>query len=332
MQDRPALTALDKVIAKSRVEMYKPIQIAEVLYHLRIKGDFTALELDKYKNPSVAWRNQVTDRIMGKHSTSTAQFQHHVWSPSAMPPEALAVLDELNRSNATIEKLIYKAVLDKQVDLIDFRNSIISLISAQELEQLFAKFADPSLASSRDRLFEIIVSSVLQAALFDQKIFLSVLGLEASMHGSLGAISRLVSSRQIPLQVARLGRTNAADAGIDVWTNFGVLVNVKHRVVDRVLIDQILLDTPKGELLIVCLGVTQDVTDYLAHGTHGREIAFLTLHEIWDECDNFTSNHQTWKFFKTTLLHQFDEEFPMALSLMAFLQERGYVEDLVDKM
>jgi type II restriction enzyme len=327
-----ALAALEHVISISRVEMYKPIQIAEVLYRLRTKGGFTALELDKYKNPSKAWRDQVTDRLMGKHSTSTAQFQNHLWGPSAMPPEYLLQLDEVNRANAEIEKRIYKAVFDKQVDLIGCRNSIISLISADELEKLFSKFADPALVSSRDRLFEIIVSSVLQAALFDQKIFLSVLGFEANASGSLGAISRLVSSRQIPLQVARLGRTNAADAGIDVWTNFGVLVNVKHRLIDRALIEQIILDTPKGELLIVCLGVTQDATDFLAQASHEREITFLTLAEIWDECDNFVSSHETWKFFKAALLHQFDEEFPMALTLTSFLEERGYIEDLVEEL
>ena len=34
-----AKAALDKVIQKSRVHMYKPIQIAEILYHHRMYGD-----------------------------------------------------------------------------------------------------------------------------------------------------------------------------------------------------------------------------------------------------------------------------------------------------
>ena len=41
-----AKQALDKVIAKARVHLYKPIQIAEILYRDRVEGDIDLLDKD----------------------------------------------------------------------------------------------------------------------------------------------------------------------------------------------------------------------------------------------------------------------------------------------
>ncbi len=53
MPDRnQAKTALDKIISKSRVHLYKPIQIAEILYHDRTYGDINLLEVEDYRTKS----------------------------------------------------------------------------------------------------------------------------------------------------------------------------------------------------------------------------------------------------------------------------------------
>ena len=44
--------ALDTVITKSRIHLYKPIQIAEILYHIRRYGDINPLELEEYRTKS----------------------------------------------------------------------------------------------------------------------------------------------------------------------------------------------------------------------------------------------------------------------------------------
>lgn len=48
-----AKQALDKIVSKGRIHLYKPIQIAEILYRDRTKGDIDLSNLSTYKNASI---------------------------------------------------------------------------------------------------------------------------------------------------------------------------------------------------------------------------------------------------------------------------------------
>ncbi len=65
-----AKKALDTVITKSRVHLYKPIQIAEILYHIRMYGDINPLELEEYRTKSKRWRDDVCRVLLGRTCTS----------------------------------------------------------------------------------------------------------------------------------------------------------------------------------------------------------------------------------------------------------------------
>lgn len=108
MKIEQAKERLDYIIRIGRVDLYKPIQIAEVLFHSRTVGDINALDLTTYQNSSLRWRNEITLRLSGKVSTSSARYQHDVWNPTAIPPKVLAVLDAENRrTNGAVERYIY---------------------------------------------------------------------------------------------------------------------------------------------------------------------------------------------------------------------------------
>lgn len=47
-----AKQALDNLIKKSRVHLYKPIQVAEILRFLRLNPHINALDLESYRNQS----------------------------------------------------------------------------------------------------------------------------------------------------------------------------------------------------------------------------------------------------------------------------------------
>ena len=47
-----AKARLDLIIAKGRVDLYKPIQVAEVLYRSRTVGDVKPLDPDTYRRQS----------------------------------------------------------------------------------------------------------------------------------------------------------------------------------------------------------------------------------------------------------------------------------------
>ena len=57
--------ALDKVIKKSRVHLYKPIQIAEILHKDRVEKAIDLKDLETYRSVSKKWRDQVTAQLVG---------------------------------------------------------------------------------------------------------------------------------------------------------------------------------------------------------------------------------------------------------------------------
>lgn len=58
-----AKTRLDLIIGKSRVDLYKPIHIAEVLHRSHTVGDFDVAKLETFQNPSLRWRNEITQKL-----------------------------------------------------------------------------------------------------------------------------------------------------------------------------------------------------------------------------------------------------------------------------
>lgn len=61
-----AKAALDLVIKKSRIHLYKPIQIAEILHRDRIVGDIDLADLETYRNKSKAWRDEMCIALLGR--------------------------------------------------------------------------------------------------------------------------------------------------------------------------------------------------------------------------------------------------------------------------
>ena len=307
--------------------MYKPIQIAEVLRHHRL-GEITDLsDIESFRNRSIHWRNDVTTELMGKVSTSSARFQHDVWNESAMKSEYLVQLGAANLQDASIEKMIYRAISKKQEILIDFFFKLENVSTASGLKKLFSLFDSDNLQTSRDRLFEILISSTFEALMEENEIFLSIRGLNSTSNSfALAAVSKLVGSREIRLKMSRLGRTNSADAGVDVWSNFGVIVNIKHRLVDEQLLSTILEDTPNGELLIVCKAVTSKALSVTWDPTNQRAVSILTLDQVWSSVEDLELEQLNWDNFMSNFIQAFRREFPLVSSLVEFMNSRNYLD------
>ena len=108
MNIQEAKQALDKIISKARIHLYKPIQIAEILYRDRIEGDIDLEDLETYRNQSKKWRDIICLRFLGRTSTSSARYQDDIFNENAVPPSVLCVLGTENRLKAGIvEKYIY---------------------------------------------------------------------------------------------------------------------------------------------------------------------------------------------------------------------------------
>ncbi len=91
MDTEQALKALDKIIMKSRIHFYKPIQIAEILYHDRVFHDVNLSSLETYRNKSKKWRDDMSMLLLGRVCTSSARFQDNLFDSNAVPPAVLEI-------------------------------------------------------------------------------------------------------------------------------------------------------------------------------------------------------------------------------------------------
>src|SRR5699024_4927244 len=95
--------------------MYKPIQIAEILKAYRFgEKDLDLNDLNTYRTKSKRWRDDVTIRLIGRVSTSSARFQDNLFEANAIPPNVLSILgEENNLKNGVIESYIYHRFKEK---------------------------------------------------------------------------------------------------------------------------------------------------------------------------------------------------------------------------
>lgn len=328
MDLKEAKEKLDHVISIGRVEMYKPIQIAEVLYRLRTVGQLEPLDKESYRVSSRHWRDSVTLELMGKVSTSSARFQDDIWNESALPPAALEALSNANRENGEVEVYIYSHIGDKINKVIGARSLLEQGASFNNVKELLDRFNSPGLTTSADRIFEIFGLAILETELRLCKATISIQVDSASLIKTESASKMLDLVVDYPesLTIQRLGHTNAADAGLDMWTNFGVSVSVKRRFVDLALLQQVLFETPFERVFIVCL-------DYDVWGTQeflserrnsGQRVSFLTLKDMYSSVRGFGADKVIADRFHAAFLRVFDREFPLALTLKGFLSRRNY--------
>jgi type II restriction enzyme len=319
---------LDHVIKRSRVEMYKPIQVAEVLARARTSNEVNLAQVETYRVKSRQWRDEVTLGLFNKVSTSTMRFQDDLWNESAVPPPAMIALGKANSANKTVEAYIYRFVADKNKDLAGARATLSRLKTSQELKEVLKAFSSSKLTSSADRLFEILATAVFKCELSQSGYTIQVdRTLRKDPKKSVDSLVDLVSSGPMPLEVGRLGHTNAADGGLDIWTNFGVAVSVKRRILTTDLLEQILQDTTVGALHIVCLGVEPQAESMLKRlKSQGQSISVSSIDLLLGSVQHLLAIESSRHEFIADLIGSFDREFPMAQTLSEFLDSRGYPE------
>ena len=162
--------ALDKIIRKSRVHFYKPIQIAEILYRHRVFKDIDLNNLESYRNSSKKWRDEVCYKLVGRVSTSSQKFQDNLFEKNALPPELLEKLGKVNsQNNGCVEQYIYQKFKEK-FNQINFAlayctNSNTETFCLTTFLNMFQKEA--GLKRSIDKIYEIVVyalfSSLIEA-------------------------------------------------------------------------------------------------------------------------------------------------------------------------
>lgn len=340
---------LDDLIKKQRSHMYKPIQVAEILYHKRsgeLKGE-QLLDKELYRIKSKRWRDDITLRLTGNYSTSSARYQDNLFEDNAIPPEVLHTLS-LNNVDGVVENYIYHKFKEKQQVIISIHDYIQkSTVDDFNLKHVMDIFSNEEnkMKSSVDKIYEIIVYALLDSLLnylnvtiqidmnnqdkvllkdfqkLNEKIFKTTF-LNESYYRGVATIHRL-------------GVANAADAGLDIWSNFGPVFQVKH--IDLTLKDaqDIVGSVASDQIIIVCRSIDADIIQMVLKTLNlsSRIQGIITLEELiyWYDLSFKRYKEELGRNILDILVREISVEFPYTEELEDFLHERNYnSQDLED--
>lgn len=337
-----AKDALDKIIKKGRIHFYKPIQIAEILYHDRLGlAEIDWNDLNSYRNTSKHWRDAVTMKLVGRVSTSSQKYQDNLFDPNAMPLQLLKPLADYNRAhNGIVETYIYYQFENRQQDVLDaygyLATSSTEDFSLPHFLGFFEKRA--GLKRSVDKAFEIVVYALFSTLVreLDAKVTLS---LENPDNDVLADFEKFVvyvlglgkdqKRASVPATMYRGGVTNAADRGLDIVTNYGPAVQVKHLSLNENMAGEIVESVAIGDIVIVCKTADAVVIHSLLSqiGLGIRGIVTQDDLESWYELCQKKYTEKMGAGLLANLRSEFVREFPMLNGLYPFLEERGYLKE-----
>jgi type II restriction enzyme len=338
-----AKQSLDNIIRKARVHLYKPIQVAEILHRDRVFQDIDLSRLDTYRNASKRWRDEVCLTFLGRISTSSARYQDDLFNENATPPEILCELGKINRaSGGVVEAYIYRKFSQRlsQVSIgLDYcQNHDHKSFRLEDFLGLF--WNEPGLRRSIDKVYEIIVYGLFSALVdaLDVRVSISMDASQADVFAEFEDFARQVVQLtpqqprlELKAKIYRVGVTNAADRGLDMWANFGLAVQVKHLSLTEELAENIVAPVSSDRIVIVCKDAEERVIVSLLNqmGWKSRIQSVVTESHLitWYEKalrGQFATT--VGANLLATVEREIKAEFPSSDSsgLLAFMQQRGY--------
>jgi len=258
-----------------------------------------------------------------------------------MPPALLAKLGKINkRGKGFVEAFIYKSLASRLSSVRGVQSYIKSssagTFSIKELVALFQ--TTPGLRRSIDKMYEILVyalfASIVRALkarvtleignkdkgiLHDFERFIKmVLGIDAKQ-----------TSLVLPAALYRVGVTNAADRGLDMWTNFGPAIQVKHLTLTAELMEDITEEIAADKIVIVCIDAEKEAIKSLLKqvGWSERIQGVITINDLDDWYKLCLSKKYRGNLGVNLLKdvqREFNVEFPSSKEIKPFMASRKY--------
>lgn len=336
-----AKKALDVLIQKSRVHLYKPIQIAEILYKHRTEKNINLLNLEDYRAKSKKWRDDVCVDLLGRKCTSSAKFQDNLFDANAIPPE---VLDELGKENlrtdGAVEAYIYNCFLARHNQLAVALNYCLEATKDTfDVKHLIDSFwNEPGLRRSIDKIYEIIVYSLFSTLInaMEMKIQISIpdksLPLLKEFEDFTQKVMCIDTSKLTYIQdahVYRVGVTNAADRGLDMYSNWGPAIQIKHLTLDTKLAESIVGGVTSDKIIIVCKDAEKAVIDLVLTqiGWCSHVQSIVTENELIDWYYKALKGKYSeilGEDLIATLCEEISNEFPSVFDMPEILKDRHY--------
>ena len=133
----------------------------------------------------------------------------------------------------------------------------------------------------------------------------------------------------LPAHVYRVGVTNAADRGLDMWSNFGVAIQVKHLTLDEGVASTIVDQVESDRVVVVCrdadAAVLATVLKQIGYGRRVRGIVKeFDLVTWYERCLRGKFASQLGGQLLNLLADGFKAEFPHEATAAQFCEDRGY--------
>lgn len=341
MDRTQAKAALDKVIQKARIHLYKPIQIAEILYHHRVEGNFDLSDLESYRSISKRWRDDVSLQLLGSKCTSSCKFQDNLFEANAVPPEAIVTLAAENEKNdGAVEAYIYR-LFDKKhsqlQDILDYCNNTAS--DRFDIKDVIGYFwNEPGLKRSLDKVYEIIVFALFITIIeaLELKVSISINESKADLLKEFKDFARSIMQIDISTPIShqkarifRVGVTNAADRGLDMYSNWGPAIQIKHLSLDEKLASSIVDSVNADRVVIVCKDVEKKLLVSVLNqiGWKSRIQSIVTEEDLiawYEKALRGKYSDELSQPLLNTLQEEMQNEFPSISEDETIIDQRGY--------
>lgn len=336
-----AKVALDKLIDGSRTYLYKPIQIAEILYRDRIHGDINLAQVETYRTKSKKWRDAISRELVGRVCTSSAKYQDNLFDKNAIPPIILEILGEENRkTNGAVEAYIYRSFSQKHNQLAKALNYCLEATKENfDVKSFINSFRmEPGLKRSLDKIYEIVVYGLFSTLVnaMNMKVEISVnesrLNLLSEFSDFANKVMCLDIKRLTHVQdarVYRVGVTNAADRELDMYSNWGPAIQIKHLNLDIELAENIVTSIASDRIVIVCKDAERDVILSLLTqiGWSSRIQSIITESDLtswYEKALRGSYSNLLGRELISTLCEEIAKEFPSVDLIPDILKNRHY--------
>ncbi len=177
---------------------------------------------------------------------------------------------------------------------------------------------------SIDKAYEIVVYSLFETIIsaLEAKVKISVSENSKPILQEFSDLAKVLLgvdenklSWEQSAHIFRVGVTNAADRGLDMWANFGVAVQVKHLTLNEKIASSIANQVESDSIVIVCKDteakVIETVLKQIGYGARVRGIVKESdLVKWYERCLRGKFNDKLAKLLLERLLNGFEAEFP----------------------
>ena len=329
------------------MHLYKPIQIAEILHHARINPNSIDLaNLEDYRNKSKKWRDEVCRVLLGRTSTSSARYQDDLFNDNAIPPRILVKLGKENeRTGGAVEAYIYSHFTKRYTQLANALNyALESSKETFDVKTFIDGFRhEKGLRRSIDKIYEIVVYALFTTIVtaLELKVEISIDASKDKILAEFSDFAELVMCLDIEnmrrtqdARVYRVGVTNAADRGLDMYSNWGPAIQIKHLTLSEEMAEGIVATVSSDKIVIVCKDAEEKIILSLLNqmGWRNRIQSIVTesdLQSWYEKALRGTYAKELGGELLSCLCGEIANEFPSVDETPEILKNRNY-EDVSD--